>query len=335
MDRRAFIIRIVMANLLAQPLHSTAQQAQRIFRVGFLSSRGAPQPRSNDPQFDAFAQGLREFGYVEGQNLVFERRWSSGRSERLAELATELVQLPVDVIVTQGAGVLQAAARATKTIPIVMVAGSGDPVAEGLAASLGRPGGNITGLAYAVSPERFGKELELLKTAAPRISRIAVAWDADPELYQRTVQPHLETAARKLGLSIQPYVPTGEAGNLETAFAQIRQQRADAVIFLVAGRSYGHRERLAAMALESRLPSVAAFKFFTEAGALISYGPDLFDMYRGAASYVDKILKGAKPGELPMQLPRRDELIINLKTAKALGLTIPQSLLLRADEVIQ
>ena len=334
MDRRAFVNRIISSSLLLQPLLSIAQQSQKLFRVGVLSA-AAPLARSDDFQFDAITQGLRELGYIEGKNVVFERRWASGSNERLAELATELVRLPVDVIVAQGPGGLHAAARATKTIPIVMVAGSGDPVAEGWAASLAAPGGNVTGLAYAVSPERFGKELELLKAAAPHISRIAVSWDLDQELYRRTVQPHLEAAAGKLGLLIQSPVQITDAKSLDNAFATIREQRSDALIFLIAGRSYEHRERLAALAIANRLPNVAAFRFIPEVGGLMSYGPDTADMWRRAASYLDKIIRGAKPGELPIELPRRDELVINLKTAKALGLTIPQSLLLRADKVIE
>jgi putative ABC transport system substrate-binding protein len=334
MDRRVFVNRIISSGLLLQPLLSIAQQRQKLFRIGVLSP-AAPLAPADDFQFDAIAQGLRELGYIEGKNVVFERRWANGRSERLAELATELVRLPVDVIVTQGPGGLNAAARATKTIPIVMVAGSGDPVAEGWAASLARPGGNVTGLTYAVSPERFGKELELLKAAAPHISRIAVSWDLDQELYRRTVQPHLEAAARKLGLLIQSPVQIADAKSLDNAFATIREQRSDALIFLIAGRSYEHRERLAALAIANRLPNVAAFRFIPEVGGLMSYGPDTADMWRRAASYLDKIIRGAKPGELPIELPRRDELVINLRTAKALGLTIPQSLLLRADKVIQ
>ena len=334
MDRRAFVNRIISSSLLLQPLLSIAQQSQKLFRVGFLSP-GARLARSDDFQFDAIGQGLRELGYIEGKNVVFERRWASGSNERLAELATELVRLPVDVIVAQGPGGLHAAARATKTIPIVMVAGSGDPVAEGWAASLARPGGNVTGLAYAVSPERFGKELELLKAAVPHISRIAVSWDLDQELYRRTVQPHLEAAARKLGLLIQSPVQITDAKSLDNAFATIREQRSDALIILIAGRSYEHRERLAALAIANRLPNVAAFRFIPEVGGLMSYGPDTADMWRRAASYLDKIIRGAKPAELPIELPRRDKLVINLRTAKALGLTIPQSLLLRADEVIE
>jgi putative ABC transport system substrate-binding protein len=335
MDRRAFVNRIISSSLLLQPLLSIAQQSQKLFRVGFLLA-GARLARSDDYQFDALAQGLRELGYIEGKNVVFERRWAGGSNERLAELATELVRLPVDVIVAQGPGGLHAAARATKTIPIVMVAGSGDPVGEGWAASLARPGGNVTGLAYAVSPERFGKELELLKAAAPHISRIAVSWDLeDQELYRRTVQPHLEAAARKLGLLIQSPVQITDAKSLDNAFATIREQRSDALIILIAGRSYEHRERLAALAIANHLPNVAAFRFIPEGGGLMSYGPDTADMWRRAASYLDKIIRGAKPGELPIELPRRDEFVINLRTAKALELTIPQSLLLRADKVIQ
>jgi len=334
MDRRAFVNRIISSSLLLQPLLSKAQQSQKLFRVGLLFSF-ARLPRSDDFQFDAIGQGLRELGYIEGKNVVFERRWASGSNERLAELATELVRLPVDVIVAQGPGGLHAAARATKTIPIVMVAGSGDPVAEGWAASLAAPGGNVTGLAYAVSPERFGKELELLKAAAPHISRIAVSWDLDQELYRRTVQPHLEAAARKLGLLIQSPVQITDAKSLDNAFATIREQRSDALIILIAGRTYEHRERLAALAIANRLPNVAAFRFIPEVGGLMSYGPDTADMWRRAASYLDKIIRGAKPGELPIELPRRDELVINLRTAKTLGLTIPQSLLVRADAVIQ
>ena len=332
MDRRVFV-RDVVLTFLAAPLVVTAQPASRVKRVGFLAPIRPNVPTS--PLAEAFPLGLRELGYVDGQNLIVEWRYGDGTPQRLAALAEELVRIPVDVIVVGGPIPLRAAREATATIPIVMCASSADPVGDGIAASLARPGGNITGLTYAVSTERFGKSLEVLKEIAPAASRIAIWWDLDLAHFRQTWATPLEGAARKLGLQIlEPFQVLDEAA-IDPAFASINRQRADAVLIVIGGPTHRYRARVAATAVEHRLPTMSAFREFTEDGGLISYGPSFPDVYRRAASYVDRILKGAKPGELPIELPSKYELVINLATARALGLTVPQSLFVRADEVIQ
>ncbi len=333
MDRRTFIA-VVASSLFIGPRIVGAQQVGRMNRIGFLSP-GAPLDRGNIPQNEEFfTQGLRELGYVEHRNIVIERRYAEGRLERLPSLAAELVRLGVDVIVVPGPSPLPAVRGATTRIPIVMVASSGDPVGEGLVASLARPGGNLTGLTYAVSPERFGKQLELLKAAVPGVSRVAVWWDTDMALFHQTWATPLDTAARQLGLQVLPPVQVLEQTGADAAFATMKQQRADALLVVIAGATRGYTARVAELAVRNRLPTVAAQKSFTQDGGLISYGPDFPAINRRAATYVDKILKGANPGDLPIELPTKYELVINLKTAKALGLIIPQSVLVRADELI-
>jgi len=284
MERRAFT-RVVICGLIAVPLNTVAQALSARFRVGYLSF-SIPQS-ATELLADSFTQGLRDLGYVEGKSVTVERRWASGRLDRLPELAAELLRIPVDVIVVQGPSTVRAAARATKTIPIVMIAGSNDPVGEGLVESLARPGGNITGLTYAVSPERFGKQLELLKAAAPAISRIAVWWDGDLALFRQSIATPLEAQARKLGLEIQSPVQALEPGAYGNALETIKQRRADALMLFFAGPSYVYRERLASLAIENRLPTVSAFKEVTAAGSLLSYGPDFSAVVRRAAVYVD------------------------------------------------
>ena len=230
---------------------------------------------------------------------------------------------------------LEAARKATKTIPLVMIASSSDPVAEGVALSLARPGGNITGLTYAVSSDRFGKQLELLKSAVGRIARVAVLWDLDLEMFRRFWAAPLADAGRMLGLEVQEPVRVTDAQGLPAAFALMKQRRADAILVATGGPLNAARARVGEFAIQYRLPTIAAFKALPRAGLLMSYGPDLPDIHRRAAGYVDRILKGARPGDLPIELPTKYELVINLKTAKALELTIPQTLLQRADEVIQ
>jgi putative tryptophan/tyrosine transport system substrate-binding protein len=328
MDRRTFV-----GGLLVLPLAAVAQQRTKLYHIGYLSPD--VQPPQNYPIGDPFYEGLRALGYVEGQNIVVEWRYANGRFERLPELAAELVNLPVAVIVTEGPGPLRAAIDATKTIPIVMVGGSNDPVGDGLVASLARPGGNLTGLTVAVSSERFGKQLELLKEAIPGISRIAVWWDGDLALFHQLAAIPLESAAHKLGLALQSPVQVRDANAIDDAFARFKQQDADALFIFSVGHTFTNRARIAATALHNRLPTVSALKGFTAAGGLLSYGPDFDDVYRHAAGYVDRILKGAKAGDLAIELPRKYELVINVKTSRALGITIPKSLLVRADEVIQ
>jgi putative tryptophan/tyrosine transport system substrate-binding protein len=328
MDRRRFIC-VVVGGVLGTARDARSQPSGRVYRVGVLAPGGTPVA------FDPFVDGLRALGYVEGQNLIVERRYAGGHLERLPNLAAELVQMPVDVIAIAGPGPLRAAMSATTRIPIVMIASSSDPVGEGVVKSLGRPGGNVTGLTYAVSPERFGKQLELLKEAAPGVSRIAVWWDMEMSIFTQSWAVPLEAAARKLGLQILPPVQVLARDGEDGAFAAMKQQRADAVLVAIGGPTNDYRAHVASAALRQRLPTVAAFKSFTEAGGLVSYGPDFPGISRRAAAYVDRILRGTPPGDLPIELPTKYELAINMKTARALGLTIPQSLLLRADEVIQ
>ena len=278
-------------------------------------------------------QGLRERGHVEGRNLVIEYPDALGREDRLPELAADLVRKQVDVILIIGPAPLEAARKATKTIPLVMVASSADPVAEGVALSLARPGGNITGLTYAES-DRFKKQLELLKSAAVRVTRVAVLWDFDLKTYRRDWEVPLTDAGRILGLNIQEPVRVRDAQELPAAFVLMKDRQADAVL-VASGAPFQARAQVGQLALQYRLPAIAAFKEYPQTGLLMSYGPDISDINRRAAGYVDKIIKGAKPGDLAIELPNKFELVINLKTAKALGLTIPQSILLRADEVIQ
>jgi putative ABC transport system substrate-binding protein len=332
MDRRRFLPGIVFGLCAALPA-AQAQPVGKTSRIGLLIF-GPPVARP-DVFLEAFMEGLRERGYVENQNLIVERRYAHGRSERVPDLASELVHSQVALIVIFGPGPLEGARKTTKTIPLVMVAGSSDPVADGIAQSLARPGGNVTGLTYAVSAERFGKQLELLKLAVGRIDRVAVLWDLDLEIFRRFWAAPMKEAGRVLGLEVQPPTHVHDAQELLAAFALMKRQQADAMLVATGGPLNAARPQVAELAIAHRLPAIAAFKVFPQAGLLMSYGPDFADIYRRAAGYVDKILKGAKPGELPIELPSKYELVINLKTAKALGLTIPQSLLLRADEVIQ
>jgi len=274
---------------------------------------------------------MRDLGYVEGQNVILEARWGLGDTERLPKLAAELVGLKVDLIVTAGMSAAIAAKRATSTIPIVMATGS-DPVAIGIVASLRQPGGNVTGIT-AINSELAGKRLEILKIVAARASRIAVLWD-ETDAGSRLNADGTEAAAKKMGLAAHR-VPVGGAAGIEAAFATVTQDHAGALIIVSTARLFSYRKRIAELAVKHRLPTVAGSREFVEAGCLASYGTDYPDLFRRAATFVDKILKGAKPADLPMEQPTKFELVINLKTAKALGLTIPQSLLGRADEVIQ
>jgi putative ABC transport system substrate-binding protein len=322
--------------VLADPFAGGAQPAApalKVHRVGFLSP--GVRPSTPLPSLEAFESGLRELGYVERQNLVIEWRFAGGALANLPDLAIDLVRSSVDVIVVAGPGPMQAAKAASTTTPIVMLAGSSDPVAEGLVASLARPGGNITGLTYAVSPERFGKQLELLKEAAGRLSRVVVLWDLDIDLYRRQWATPLGEAARRLGLQIQGLVQVRGPDQLDSAFAEMITHKAEAILVVMGGPAYQHRARVAELAMRHRLPAIAAFKEFPQAGGFMSYGPDLPDLYRRGAVYVDKILRGAKPGDLPVEQPVKYELVVNLNTAKALQLTVPPAILARADHLIQ
>ena len=313
---------------LAAPLPADAQQPAKISRIGILRP-GAPP----DPLVEAFRQGLHELGYAEGRDIIIEYRWAEGKEERLTDLAAELVRLKVDVIVVSATRGPLAAKQATTTIPIVMAA-SGDPVAAGLVASLARPGGNVTGLSV-ISPELSGKRLELLKGVVPKLSRVAVLWDADPgNPFPRLVLKEMEIAAAALRVQLQ-LLGIREPKELDGAFEAATRGRAGGVVVVGGPLTIANRMQIVILAAKHRLPVMYGLKEFVEAGGLISYGPNHSDLYRRAAVYVDKILKGAKPADLPVEQPTRFELVINLKTAKALGLTIPQSVLIRADEVIQ
>jgi putative ABC transport system substrate-binding protein len=328
-DRRTFLAGTGAA-LLAAPRASEAQQAAKVSRIGVLMS---PNPRR-----EAFLQGLRDLGYVDGRNIVvdgrnivIEYRDSEGKPERLPALAAELVALKVDVIVTGSTPATVAAKQATKTLPIVFAA-AGDPVMSGLVTSLARPGGNVTGLSL-INPELMGKRLEHLKQVVPEVTRMAVLW-AGRSGERAGNDKDAESAARALGMQLQ-FVEARSPADLDRAFSDMTRARAGALIVWGSNMFNNERTRLVDLAAKNRLPAVYPWREFVDAGGLMAYGANLADLFRRAATYVDKILKGAKPADLPVEQPTKFELIINLKTAKALGLTIPPSLLGRADEVIQ
>jgi ABC-type uncharacterized transport system substrate-binding protein len=316
--------------LLVAPLLAVAQPAGKVHRIGWLSP-GFPRP-DRDPPVDAFRQGLRDLGYVEGQNFVIEYRGAEGKEERLSDLAAELVRLHVDVIVAVGPSATRAVQHATRTIPIVMT-GSADPVAQGFVASLARPGGNITGGSFLMA-ELPSKRLELLKETVPQSTRVAVVGNpADPSYEAR--MHNLRMAAQALGLHLH-VIEVRRADELDPAFAAMTHAGADALLVLpdVALMDPLHG-RIAALATQSRLPAMYGWRAYVEAGGLMAYGPSLRDLWRRAASYVDKLLKGAKPADLPVEQPTKFELVLNRKTAQALGITFPPTLLVLADEVIQ
>jgi putative ABC transport system substrate-binding protein len=328
-ERRRFI-EVFAGGLLVSPLAAEAQQAGRIPRVGVLATRTA-----GDARLEGLLQGLRELGYVEGRNLLVEYRDAEGKTERFPALAAELVSLKCDVIVTTGGTLAaQAAKQATTTLPIVF-ASVGDAVAEGLVTSLARPGGNVTGLTVAAT-ELVSKSLEVIKQAVPGVKRVAILFkpDAMPDSAKKERLKAADVAARALGLRLQIVEARG-AEDFDRAFSDMTRARADALAVPATQVFNLERRRLVNLAAKNRLPAVYPNRDFVDAGGLMSYGPNLADMARRAASYVDKILKGAKPADLPVEQPTRFELVINLKTAKALGLTIPPSVLGRADEVIQ
>jgi putative ABC transport system substrate-binding protein len=328
-DRRTFLAG-TGAVLLAGPLAAEAQQAAKVARIGYLSTNHGANPHLRE----AFLQGLRDLGYVEGRNLVMEYRDAEGKSERLPALAAELVALKVDVLVAGGTPQALAAKHATRTIPIVFSA-AGDPVTSGLVTSLARPGGNVTGLSMLTS-ELVGKCLEVLKQAVPGVSRVAVLWQPGG-LGERTEKDMLrgaDVAARALGVRPQ-FVEARGPADIDRAFSDMTRERAGALTVLTSNMLINERRRLVDLAAKNRLPAVYPWREGVDAGGLMAYGPSVSDLFRRAATYVDKILKGAKPGDLPVEQPTKFELVINLKTAKALGLTIPPSLLARGDEVIQ
>jgi len=327
-DRRAFIGGAIAFS--TAPLAAEAQQATKVARIGFLALNVAPNPHLPE----AFRQGLRDLGYVEGRTVVIDYRDAKGKFERLPVLAAELVALKVDVILAGGTSQALAAKQVTRTLPIVF-AQAGDPVASGLVTSLARPGGNLTGLSNLTS-DLVGKHLELLTQAVPGVSRVAVLWRAG-ELGERTERDMLkgaEVAGRALGVQLQ-FVEVRGPADIDGAFSDMTKARAGALTVLGSAMFATERRRLVDLVTKNRLPAVYPWREFVDAGGLMAYGANFADLYRRAATYVDKILKGAKPADLPVEQPTKFELVINLNAAKALGLTIPQSLLGRADEVIQ
>jgi ABC-type uncharacterized transport system substrate-binding protein len=310
------------------PIAVTAQEPPRVWRIGFL---GPGSSSSGDPRVEALRRGFRELGYAEGQNLAFEFRWADGNANRLPQLAAELARLKVDTIVTQGTQATDAARRAVTTIPIVFAV-AGDPVGTGLVTSLARPGGNVTGLTD-IAPDIVGKRLELLREAVPGISRVAVLWNPA----NSTAAPQMkdtDTAARSVGISVRS-LELADVSRLESAFTGAVQGHAQALIVLSDGTLYGQRVQIAQLAAKHRLPCVAWTPEFAASGCLMAYGANVVEMHRRAAVLVDKILKGASPGGLPVEQPTKFELVLNLRTAKALNLKIPPTLLVRADRVIE
>ena len=329
-DRRVFIGTLA-GGLLAAPLAVEAQPGARVVRMGYLASSLAASPHLHE----AFRQGLRDRGYIEGRNVVIEYRDAEGKLERLPALAAELVARKVDVIVSAGGTPAALAAKhATGALPIVFTAAA-DPVTDGLVPSLARPGGNVTGLSLFI-PDLVGKRLEQFKQAVPGISHVAVLWQPGGlgEQTETDMLKGAEVAARALGLQLQ-FVEARGPVDFDRAFSDMARARADALTVLPSPTFLYERRRLVHLAAKNRLPTLFAFREYVDTGGLMSYGPDIADMYRRAATYVDKILKGAHPGDLPIEQPTKFELVINVRTAKVLGLTIPPSLLQRADQVIE
>ena len=331
MPRRVFMA-IIAGGLLAAPLAAEAQPAT-VARIGLLSSGSVNSPEAQ-VMLNAFQEELRELGYIQGQNIVVEYRQAEGEMGRLPSLASDLARLKVDLIVAAATPAARAAQRATSKIPIVAVA-MGDPIADGLVATLARPGGNVTGNTF-LGPELVPKRLELLKEALPRVSRVAALWH--PGAYgERTMTDMVketETVARTLSMHLQ-FVGVRGPDEFARAFSTMTRGRPDALIMLPSPMLFGERRRIVDLAAKYRLPTMYNNRESVQLGGLIAYGTSLSDLYRRAAVYVGKILKGAKPVDLPVEQPTKFELVINLKTAKALGLTIPPSVLGRADQVIE
>ena len=327
MDRRAFFVTLG-GGLLAAPLAVDAQQPPKTARIGFMSLSSGPTLTMD------ISPGLRELGWIEGENLAIEYRWAASREDQLPVLAVELVRLKVDVIVTSSTPAAQAAKRATTTIPIVATFVA-DPVGSGLVASLARPGGNITGLTT-LATGLVAKRLELLKAVVSGSTRVAVLWQpgAFGERTMRDMMEETQVAGRTLALQLQ-FVEARRPDDFEQAFSAMREARAGGLLVFPSSILFEARRSIVAHAAKSRLPAVYPWREAASAGGLMSYSTNFPDMYRRAATYVDKILKGAKPADLPIEQPTKFELVINLKTAKALGLTIPPSLLQRADQVIE
>src|SRR5262245_411104 len=321
---------VVLALSFVAPLAVEAQQTGKVPRIGFLS---LTSPSDRPPLLEAFRQTLRERGWVEGQNIVVDYRYAEDRVDRLPNLAAELVRLKVDLIVASaGTQAATAAKNATETIPIVMIYVR-DPVGTGLIASLARPGGNVTGVSGSAGLEMFAKQLELLKETVPKIRRVALLSNPDNAYHQLAIR-EVNVAARSLGAELQLLEARGP-NEFDGVFAAMAKERVGALFVMSDAIFSSHQTRLVDLAARSRLPAAYGIREYVEAGGLMSYGPSILDSYRRAAAYVDKILKGAKPADLPVEQPTKFELVINLKTAKALGLAMPQSVLVRADEIIR
>jgi len=325
--RRLLLAVLLTLGVGATPLVAEGQNPNKAPRIGYL---GSSSPALEPHYVEAFRQQLRELGYIEGQHLAVEYRWAEGQDDRLPALAAELVRLDPVVIVTTGTPGTRAAMQATKTIPIVM-ASSADPVRGGLVASLARPGGNVTGFTI-LGPELEGKRLQLLKRAIPGLSRVAVLWNpanpAIPYYYEAT-----QAAGRALHVTLKPVVEVRRGEELANAFSTIASARPGALVVLADRFLLAHRGQIVEFAAARRLPGMYPYREYVDAGGLMAYAPSNIELFRGAATYVDKILKGAKPGELPVQEPTKFELVINLKTARLLGVTIPQSILAEAELV--
>jgi len=328
MDRRAFIA-MTGGSILAKPLAGGAQSQGKVYRIGYLT---VPSRETAHGVANTFQLALRDLGWIDGQNVLIEYRFADSRLDRLPDLAAGLVQLRADVIVAGANAAVSAAKAVTQTIPIVMFL-TADPVGTGLVASLARPGGNVTGLTTTAGPEIYGKQLQLLKDAFPRISRVAVLVSHAAPAYALVVR-EIATATRALGLQ-RHVMEIRNPGDFDNAFAAMTKAHANAIFIPADSMFYQYRTQLVRLAANTRLPAMWGLREQAEAGGLLAYATDLNDLARRAATYVDKILKGAKPADLPVEQPTKFELVINLKAAKALGLTIPQSLLLRADQVIE
>lgn len=324
----AMLHTLAASALLALTLACAAQQPGKVYRIGFIQTAGPSEMRQLGK---AFEEGMRELGWVEGRNIVIERRYAEGRQERLPALAQELVRLKVDVIVSGSNAVIDAIRQVTATIPVVMAV-SRDPVGAGYVATLARPQGNITGLANDAGPELQAKNLEILKEILPAATRVAYLWNPSPaaaQAYRRAA----EDAAHSLGLKLVIVPASGT--QFVQAFAEMKREHVDAVMVQLDPIFFTAREQLVELAATHRLPAMYGTMEFAEAGGLIAYGPNLADQFRRAAGYVDKILRGAKPGELAVQQPAKFELMINLRTARSLGIAIPQQVLVRADRVFE
>ena len=328
MDRRVFLGTLT-GGLLAAPLAAGAQQAAKVYRIGYLT---VPSRATAQGVADKFQHGLRDLGWIDGQNIVVNYRFADSNVNRLPDLAAELVRFRADVIVAGANAAVIAVKNAARTTPIVMFL-TIDPVDAGLVTSLARPGGNITGLTLTAGPEIYGKQLQLLKDAFPRTSRVAILLNPSTATYAHTLR-EIETAIHALRLERQ-LISVADPSDFNGAFASLAAAHVDAMLIPLDSMFYQHRARLADLALKSRLPAMWGLREHAEVGGLMAYSTDLGDLARRAATFVDKILKGAKPADLPVEQPTTFELVFNLKTAKALGLTIPPSLLQRADQVIE